>query len=134
MDTSAIVPLTKLRLTTTSAHSRLDETLADWLTEKLGQPVSKAKARKLVMAGIVLVNGQRARVASETVRAGTKLEVHVDPVKLFGNATSKDKTFELIPSSILFEDDDLIAVDKPPGLPSQPTVDPARDNLAAAVT
>lgn len=30
---------------------------------------------------------------------------------------------------ILFEDDDLILVDKPPRLPSQPTLDPNRDNL-----
>jgi RluA family pseudouridine synthase len=34
---------------------------------------------------------------------------------------------------ILFEDEDLIAIDKPSGLPAQPTVDEARDNLLAAV-
>ncbi len=34
---------------------------------------------------------------------------------------------------ILFEDDDLIAVDKPPGIPSQPTLDPRRFHMALAV-
>jgi RluA family pseudouridine synthase len=34
---------------------------------------------------------------------------------------------------ILFEDDVLIAVDKPPGLPTQPTVDRLRPNLIDAV-
>ena len=36
-------------------------------------------------------------------------------------------------SDILYEDEDLIVVDKPAGLPSQPTPDPARDNAYAAV-
>jgi RluA family pseudouridine synthase len=35
---------------------------------------------------------------------------------------------------ILFEDDDLLAVDKPAGLVSHGTVDPARDHLVAALT
>ena len=75
MDIEGIVPLTKLRLTTASRHARLDETLADWLTQKLGRPVSKAKARKLVMAGMVLLNGQRVRTASQNLIAGTKLDL-----------------------------------------------------------
>ena len=33
----------------------------------------------------------------------------------------------------MFEDEDLIVIDKPPGLPAQPTLDKARDNLFAAV-
>jgi RluA family pseudouridine synthase len=41
--------------------------------------------------------------------------------------------FEFRPEDILFEDDDLIVVNKPPGLPTQPTLDEARDNLFAAV-
>jgi RluA family pseudouridine synthase len=34
---------------------------------------------------------------------------------------------------ILFEDEDLIFIDKPPGTPAQPTLDEARDNLFDAV-
>ena len=40
---------------------------------------------------------------------------------------------ELGPRRILFEDADLLAVDKPPGLPSHATVDRERDHLVAAV-
>lgn len=40
---------------------------------------------------------------------------------------------ELTPSLILFEDDYLIVVNKPSGLPSQGTLDPSRDHCFAAV-
>lgn len=40
---------------------------------------------------------------------------------------------ELTPRRILFEDDALIAVDKPSGLVSHATVDPTRDHLVACV-
>jgi RluA family pseudouridine synthase len=86
------------------------------------------------MAGAVLVNGRRTRLASMVLKAGVTVEAHVDPAKLFEDLTSRDKRFELTPERILFEDDDLIVVDKPPGLPSQPTLDETRDHLLAAVT
>jgi RluA family pseudouridine synthase len=37
------------------------------------------------------------------------------------------------PLQILFEDDDLIAIDKPPGLPSQGTVDPKRPHVISVL-
>ncbi|MBR4984523.1 MAG: RluA family pseudouridine synthase [Proteobacteria bacterium] len=40
---------------------------------------------------------------------------------------------DLSPSQILYEDDYVIAVDKPSGLPSQGTLDPSRDHCFAAV-
>jgi len=52
---------------------------------------------------------------------------------LFGDATSRDRPFELTTDRILFEDEDLIAIDKPDGLPAQPTADEGRDSLFAAV-
>jgi 23S rRNA pseudouridine1911/1915/1917 synthase len=128
--------LKKLRFVAAAAHAekRLDAVLAEWLPGALGRPVSKAKVRKLIMAGAVLVNGTRTRLASMALKAGVTIEVHVDPVKLFEDLTARDKKFELTPDRILFEDDDLLVVNKPPGLPSQPTLDETRDNLLAAVT
>jgi RluA family pseudouridine synthase len=128
------VPLTKLTLITTDQHTRLDETLADWLTKELARPVSKAKARKLIMAGAVLLNGQRLRIAAQGLKPGSRLEAQVDTAKLFADSTARDQAFELTADRILFEDDDLIVVDKPAGLPSHPTLDESRDNLLAAVT
>jgi RluA family pseudouridine synthase len=39
----------------------------------------------------------------------------------------------LISARLLFEDEDLIAVNKPSGLPSQPTLDPKRPHLVQAI-
>ncbi|HET9129526.1 MAG TPA: RluA family pseudouridine synthase [Terriglobia bacterium] len=112
---------------------RVDLILADWLPQELGRPVSKAKGRKLIMAGAVRINGRPVRNAAQSVIPGATIEAFVDTGKLFDDATSRDKTFELSPDRILLEDEDLIIIDKPPGLPSQPTVDESRDSLLAAL-
>ena len=86
------------------------------------------------MAGAVRLNGRPVRNASKTLAPGITIEAAVDLDKLFADSTTRDKKFELTAAHILFEDDDLIIIDKPPGLPSHPTVDKARDNLVSALT
>jgi 23S rRNA pseudouridine1911/1915/1917 synthase len=129
------VSITKLKLITTSDHAgrRLDEALADFLTQQLKRVVSKAKTRKLIIAGAVRLRGQQARIPSQGLRPGTEVEVHVDVARLFGDSTSRDRPFEVTSDRILFEDEDLIAIDKPSGLPAHPTADEARDSLFSAV-
>jgi RluA family pseudouridine synthase len=129
------VPIKKVKLTTTGEHAtkRLDHVLADWLPKVLGRPVPKAKGRKLIMAGAVYLNGRPLRIPSKELSPGSTIEAHIDVEKLFEDATSHDKKFELTADRVLFEDEDLIVIDKPSGLPSQPTLDKARDNLFAAV-
>jgi RluA family pseudouridine synthase len=124
------VPVKKLKLT---ASKRLDQALADWLPEALGRPISKSKVRKLIMAGAVRLHGRPVRIASKVVSAGTMIEAHIDVSKLFEDSTSRDTKFELTLDRVLFEDEDLIVIDKPAGLPSHPTADETRDNLVAAV-
>jgi 23S rRNA pseudouridine1911/1915/1917 synthase len=124
------VAVRKFKLT---VSKRLDQALGDWLPEALGRPVSKSKVRKLIMAGAVYVNGRPLRIASKLVSAGTTIEARIDAAKLFGDAPSRDIKFELTADCVLFEDEDLIVVDKPAGLPSHPTADESRDNLFAAV-
>src|SRR5262249_43261778 len=123
------------KLTTTGEHAtkRLDHVLADWLPEALGRPVAKAKVRKLLIAGAIYLNGRPARIPSKVLSTGSTIEAHIDLERLFEDSTSRDKKFELTADRILFEDEDLIVIDKPPGLPAQPTLDQARDNLFAAV-
>ena len=123
----------KLVVSRKTSGRPLNDALATWLTDALERPVSKAKARKLIAAGAVYINGRRAAVASQALPSGAAIEARVDVAKLFGDSTSRDTEFELTAERILFEDDDLILVDKPPGLPAQPTLDESRDNLFAAV-
>lgn len=126
----------KLQLLVTRDHvaRRLDDVLTEWLSRALARTVSKAKARKLLMAGMVRLDGRVVRIASLTLSPRTTIEARVDLERLFGDSTSRDEPFEMNADRILFEDDDLIVIDKPAGLPTHSTVDAARDNLVAAVT
>jgi 23S rRNA pseudouridine1911/1915/1917 synthase len=129
------VPFKKATLITTAAHDnkRLDRVLAEWLPQAIGRPVSKSKIRKLIMAGAVYLNGRPLRLASKMLSADSKIEARIDLDKLLDDSPARDKEFELTADRILFEDEDLIVVDKPSGLPTHPTADQARDNLVAAI-
>lgn len=84
--------------------TRLDQAIATALPN-----VSRGLARRLIGAGSVFLDGRRCRIASRTVRAGERVRVVVAEA---GAAP------EL---RVLHEDDDVIVVDKPAGMPTAPT-------------
>jgi RluA family pseudouridine synthase len=109
---------------------RLDDFLAKLLPPALGEDLSKAKIRKLIIAGAVYLNRKRVRIASKQLIANASIEVYVDLSKLKNDAVStKDIAFTMSEKRILFEDEFIIAVDKAPGIPTQATIDEARNNL-----
>jgi 23S rRNA pseudouridine1911/1915/1917 synthase len=125
----------KFKIPPELAGRRLDEALVVLLSSGRS-PVSKAQARKLIVAGAVYLNGRRVRIASKPVIVGAEVSAHVDFARLETGAVRSEKFREgwkMSSSSILFEDDWLIAVNKPAGLPTQPTIDEARLNLYAAL-
>jgi 23S rRNA pseudouridine1911/1915/1917 synthase len=87
--------------------SRLDQFLA----QSLGW--TRARLQKLVKSGRVLVNGE-PRPASYRVRPGDAVAVSVPP------PSPSHLTPEALPLTILFEDQDLLVVNKPPGLVVHP--------------
>jgi 23S rRNA pseudouridine1911/1915/1917 synthase len=89
------------------AGSRLDQFLA----QSLGW--TRARLQKLVKSGRVLVNGE-IRPASYRVRPGDSVMVSVPP------PAPSHLTPEALPLTILFEDRDLLVVNKPPGLVVHP--------------
>src|SRR6476659_868362 len=117
--------LKKLALKTLQQHQgkRLDQVLAEWLPSALGAPVSKAKVRKLIVAGAVYLNGKRVRIASKLLLPNARVEAFVDANRLFSDERSRDSSFKMSPAHVLVEDEYLIVVDKPAGLPTQPTLD-----------
>jgi RluA family pseudouridine synthase len=129
------MPLKKFSLKTQTQHQkqRLDQVLTEWLPRALGQPISKGKARKLIIAGAVYLNGRRVRIASKELMSNASIDVFVDLNKLNSEATQQDILFKMSEDRILYEDPFLIAINKPPGLPTQPTLDEARDNLFVSV-
>src|SRR6266446_2681833 len=86
------------------AKLRLDRVLAKQLPE-----YSRSRLQQLILAGFVRVNGITMR-PSHLVRAGDKIELTEPPVEKIENQP------EPIPLEILFEDKDLIVINKPAGL------------------
>jgi RluA family pseudouridine synthase len=112
---------------------RLDAALADWLPRSLGRPLPKSVLRKLIMAGAVQLEGRPSRVPGRVLRAGELIVAHVDEARLPPAASRADRGFVLLAAAILYEDEAIIAVDKPAGLPTVPTADPSRPCLVRAV-
>jgi RluA family pseudouridine synthase len=123
----------RLRTTVAQAGKRLDVTLAEWLPGVLGRPLSKSALRRLIMAGAVLVDGRPLRAPGRVLRAGAEVVARVEVERLVPERAPEDRVFVLSRKAILYEDDALIAVDKPPGLATVPTADPARPSLVRAV-
>ena len=112
---------------------RLDQFLAREMPERLGAPVSRRRIRKLIAAGAVWVDGRRTRIASRPVERRRRVEVYVDeagpepsPAAAPGGAPALD-----VEGLVLYEDDHLIAVDKPSGVAAQATVDDDSGHLLA---
>ncbi len=116
------------------SNKRLDQFLSETIPQVLSEPLSKAKIRKLIIAGAVYLNRNRVRIASKILLTNAQIEVYLDLAKLkASDETSKDRSIVLSEKHILFEDEFLIAIDKPAGLPTQPTIDEARNNLFQSV-
>src|SRR5262245_8910783 len=109
---------------------RLDDILAEWLSAALGRPLSKAAVRRLVMAGAIRAGGRPLRKPGLVITRELQLEAVIDTRR---PPAAQAATPPLSAVAVLFEDAFLIAVDKPPGLPTHPTADAARPNLWAAV-
>lgn len=124
----------RLTLTTTHAHrgARLDAVLAAWLPHALGQELSRASLRRLVMAGAIRAGGRPLRRPGHLLESGTRLEALIDLDRL-ASSVPRDAKAVLTQAQILYEDAVLIAVDKPPGLPMHPTADSRRPHLFGLV-
>jgi len=101
------------RFTVTDEFSglRLDQYL-----NEAGVDFSRTLARRIIDIGGVHLSSRRMRRCSETVSVGNKIEVYIDALPL--------DPAPLIPERTLYRDQDLIVLDKPAGMPTQPT--PAR--------
>ena len=121
------------RVAPSQAGLRLADVLASWLGEALSRPVPMARVRALVAAGGVRVNGEVRKEAGRPVRAGQRVEALVRPELLRARATASDRPFRLTSAELLFRDEALLAVDKPPGLPTHATADASRPSLVGHV-
>ena len=93
----------------TSGGQRLDRTLADALGD-----LSRSRLKVLIESGAVSLEGTPVREPSRKVRAGETFRVDLpDP-------TPAEPAAQAIPLTILYEDNDVIVIDKPAGLVVHP--------------
>lgn len=90
------------------AGLRLDQALARMFPE-----FSRSRLKAWVTSGDVLVDGRRRR-PRDTMDGGEQIELTTEPETAVASAP------EPLPLSIVFEDDDLLVVDKPAGLVVHP--------------
>ena len=90
------------------AKLRLDRVLAKQLPE-----YSRSRLQQLIRGGFVRLNGAITR-PRQPVRSGDEIELTEPPLEKIENQP------EPIPLDVLFEDNDLIVINKPAGLVVHP--------------
>lgn len=101
---------------------RLDEAILQHLPGTL----SRSAVRALILSGAVFVQGRPVRKPTWILGPGHR--VHLD---LGASGEPAGPSFG--PERLLFEDADLLVVDKPPGIPMHANLDPDRPHLVALV-
>ncbi|HZP79217.1 MAG TPA: RluA family pseudouridine synthase [Pseudolabrys sp.] len=101
---------------------RLDRVLAARVTA-----LSRSRLKALILAGEVAIDGRTIRDPSERVNHGQAITVNVPP------PTPAAPLGEAIPLTIVYEDNDLIVIDKPAGLVVHPAAGHASGTLVNAL-
>ncbi|UCB45980.1 MAG: RluA family pseudouridine synthase [Spirochaetota bacterium] len=100
-----------------------------FLTKKLGREgLSRSVIQKYIEgdANLILVNSQKKK-AHYRIKEGDLIEVQIpEPSKT-------DLTPLAIQLDILFEDDDILVINKPPGIPTHPSAGHKNDTLVNAL-
>jgi 23S rRNA pseudouridine1911/1915/1917 synthase len=90
--------------------ARLDKFLVSQLPE-----FSRTRLQTLIERGAILVDGLTARKSGQLVSQGNVIQVHVPPPE------PTELVAENIPLDIIFENDDLMVVNKPAGMVVHPS-------------
>ena len=110
---------------------RLDQVLAARVPG-----LSRRQARVLLDIGGVFVDGRRIKVAGRPARAGEKIVAVLGGALARatgkpGRAARTEDERKLPPYAVVFEDEDVVVVDKPAGLLAAPTPESDRNNLVS---
>jgi 23S rRNA pseudouridine1911/1915/1917 synthase len=105
---------------------RTPERLDKFLVGQL-QEFSRSRIQSLIADGLVDVNGRAAKKAGQTLESGFEITGRIPPPAPTGLVA------EDIPLDILFENDDLLVVNKPAGMVVHPAAGHASGTLVNAV-
>ncbi len=91
--------------------------------------ISRGLARRTIDTGGVFLDGRRCKVSGKLLRAGYEITVNLEEG---GRAPAAAGGLDR--SRLLFADEHLVAVDKPAGVPAQPTLTSDRGTLPELVS
>jgi 23S rRNA pseudouridine1911/1915/1917 synthase len=114
---TAAMKTRELRVPTAAEGLRVDQHLARVFSDR-----SRAGLQRLIQTGHVRLNGQPCRRADK-LRANDRIEIE------FPAESPRELVGEAIPLNILFEDDDILVLNKPPGL----VVHPAKGHMTGTL-
>lgn len=117
----------------TNIIQRLDIFLQKELPSKIKGECSNSKIRRLIVAGAVSVNGRAVNRPAFELRGKSKVVVEFDKEKFFYEKQPDDIKFECSDKDVLFEDENLIFINKPSMFPVEQTITGNRANLHDAV-
>ena len=95
-----------------SPPARLDKALARDVPE--GEALSRTRLGKLIERGAIMIDGQVVRDPRAKVAEGAQVDIDVE------EAEESHILPEAIPLDVVFEDDDLIIINKPAGMVVHP--------------
>ncbi len=121
----------------TNQTRRLDEFLRKELPAKVFEvtagsqtgDISNSKIRRLILAGAVQVNGRPVLRPAFELRGNSSILVRFEAEKFFYEKQPDDLKFEVSAADILFEDENLIFLNKPHRFPVEQTITGNRNNL-----
>lgn len=117
----------------TNQKKRIDDFLRRELPSRVGEECSNSKIRRLIVAGAISVNGRTVTRPAFELRGQSLVKVQFDKEKFFYEKQPDDIKFEVTDESVLYEDDNLIFINKPAFFPVEQTITGNRDNLHDAV-
>jgi 23S rRNA pseudouridine1911/1915/1917 synthase len=93
-----------------------------WLSERIPE-LSRVRVQKLIREGLVRVNDETVTKPNTPITAGTRIEIEVPASEI------PQLEPEEMPLEILYEDDDIVAVNKPSGMVVYPATGHAHGTL-----
>ena len=116
-------------------RSELAQAVSTYVEKSAAVSLSNSKIRRMIVAGAVSVDGLQIRRPSYELLRGQTICIEFDKEKFFFEKQADDIAFEMTAADVLYEDEDLIAVNKPAFLPTEETIvgGEKRDCLHAAV-
>lgn len=120
---------------TTTQNIRIDEFLRNRLPEAIknegenSEGFSNSKIRRLILSGSVQINGKTIIRPAFELRGKSTVSINYDAEKFFYEKQPDDIKFEVTEKSVLYEDENLIFINKPSFFPVEQTITGNRNNL-----